>query len=294
MSELEVKVSKVISAPIEKVFDAWLDPKMLAKIMQPMEGMSDAIVTNDASVGGKFSIVMVAGEDKMPHSGEYLEIVRPNRLVFTWETDCSAEGSTVTLDFSKVDDENTQVDLHHVKFIDEETRDNHKGGWTGILDALGKTMLEESYSSDFLITVTPEVVFKAITKDIDKWWTVASNSASKVGDTLTVKFEEGTFWEMRVTKDIVNKYLVWHVTNGNHNLDDLSKKNEWIDTMIKWKIEKNGTGSKVSFIHKGLVPTLECYDTCNNGWDYFLTSLQSYLNRGEGNPYSKMNKPPSL
>lgn len=136
MNELEVKVSKVISAPIDKVFDAWLDPKMLAKFMQPMEGMSDAIVTNDAKVGGKFSVVMVAGDNKMPHVGEYIEISRPNRLVFTWVTDSSADGSTVTLNFSNVDDGNTQIDLHHVKFIDEETRDNHMGGWTGILDAL--------------------------------------------------------------------------------------------------------------------------------------------------------------
>lgn len=136
MNELEVKVSKIISAPIEKVFDAWLDPKMLAKIMQPMDGMSDAIVSNDASVGGRFSIVMIAGDNKMPHEGEYVEIDRPKRLVFTWETDCSADGSTVTLDFSEVDSSNTQIDLHHVKFIDEETRDNHEGGWTGILDAL--------------------------------------------------------------------------------------------------------------------------------------------------------------
>ncbi len=140
MNELEVKVSKVISAPIEKVFDAWLDPRTLAKFMQPMDGMSDAEVTNDASVGGRFSIVMVAGDNKMPHSGKYVEIDRPKRLAFTWETDCSVDGSTVTLDFSEVDGGNTQIDLHHVKFIDEKTRDDHEGGWTGILDALAKSM----------------------------------------------------------------------------------------------------------------------------------------------------------
>ena len=136
MNELELKISKIISAPIDKVFDAWLDPKMLAKFMQPMDGMSDAVVTNDASVGGRFSIVMVAGDNKMPHEGSYVEIERPHRLVFTWETDCSAEGSTVTLDFSEIDSKSTQIDLKHIKFIDEETRDNHLGGWTGILNAL--------------------------------------------------------------------------------------------------------------------------------------------------------------
>lgn len=140
MSELKLNVSKVIQAPIEKVFDAWLDPKMLAKIMQPMEGMSDAIVTNDASVGSKFSIVMIAGDNKMPHAGEYLEISRPNKLVFTWETSFSSDNSTVTIDFKAIGASSTQIDLTHVKFPDGEMRDNHLGGWTGILDALEKNM----------------------------------------------------------------------------------------------------------------------------------------------------------
>lgn len=136
MNELELKVSKIIAAPIEKVFNAWLDPKTLAKFMQPMDGMSDAIVTTDAKEGGRFTIVMLAGDNKMPHEGKYVEIDRLNRLVFTWETDCSADGSTVTLDFTETDDKHTKIELRHVKFIDEETRDNHIGGWTGILDAL--------------------------------------------------------------------------------------------------------------------------------------------------------------
>ena len=45
---------------------------------------------------------------------------------------------TVTLDFTEINSKTTQIDLKHIKFIDEETRDNHEGGWTGILDALVK------------------------------------------------------------------------------------------------------------------------------------------------------------
>ena len=140
MSELKLNVSKVIHAPIEKVFDSWLNPKILAKIMQPMPDMSDAIVTNDASVGNRFSIVMVAGDNNIPHEGEYLEISRPNRLVFTWETAFSSDNSTVTIEFTAIDASTTQLDLTHIKFPDVETRDNHKGGWIGILDALENSM----------------------------------------------------------------------------------------------------------------------------------------------------------
>jgi uncharacterized protein YndB with AHSA1/START domain len=84
MTELTVNISKIIHAPIEKVFDAWLNPRMLSKFIIPMPGMPEPEVKNDAREGGSFTIVMHVGDDKLPHTGKYLEINRPNKLVFTW------------------------------------------------------------------------------------------------------------------------------------------------------------------------------------------------------------------
>jgi len=55
----------------------------------------------DTREGGKYTIIMHVGEDKTPHSGQYLEVSRPNKLVLTWEHPFSSEGSTVTLKFSE-------------------------------------------------------------------------------------------------------------------------------------------------------------------------------------------------
>ena len=140
MNELKLNVSKVISAPIHKVFDAWLDPEKLSKFMKPMPGMSDAVVLNDSKVGGKFQITMISGDNKMLHEGEYIEISRHNRLVFTWKSSSSVDNSTVTIDFLEIAPLVTEVNLIHVKFVDEETRDNHIGGWTGILDTFSNCL----------------------------------------------------------------------------------------------------------------------------------------------------------
>lgn len=136
MTDLIVNVEKTIEAPIEEVFDAWLNPKILAQFMMPMPGMPESDVENDAREGGGFSIIMHAGSDELPHTGEYLDIKRPDKLVFTWVSHCSVDNSIVTLNFKKIDNNKTNISLSHVKFIDEKTRSDHEGGWTGILNKL--------------------------------------------------------------------------------------------------------------------------------------------------------------
>ncbi|GAB5509470.1 MAG: hypothetical protein Rhims3KO_08710 [Hyphomicrobiales bacterium] len=135
MTELSLAVSRTIAAPANKVFEAWLDPQMIANFMRPMPDMPAPSVKNDPVEGGRFDIVMKAGEDEIPHAGTYQEISRFSRLVFTWESPFSVDGSTVTLDFDEVDGK-TNVTLTHVKFPSEESRDNHNGGWTNILASL--------------------------------------------------------------------------------------------------------------------------------------------------------------
>ncbi len=136
MNDLICKLSRVINAPIDKVFDAWLDPQLLSRFMLPMPGMPQPKTEVDGREGGRFTIYMDIGEKIIPHSGTYLELDRPNRLIFSWESPFSTDGSTVTLEFTVQDKVKTRLELTHVRFIDEETRDNHEIGWSNILAAL--------------------------------------------------------------------------------------------------------------------------------------------------------------
>ena len=140
MTDLTVNINKDINASIEKVFDAWLNPALLAKFILPMPGMAEPETTNDPRVGGKFEIVMSVGENKVPHTGEYFEIDRPNKLSFSWVSPASSDDSVVTLVFKAIDAHTTNVDLTHVKFFNEEMRSNHEGGWTNIMDALSEVL----------------------------------------------------------------------------------------------------------------------------------------------------------
>ncbi len=140
MTDLTVNITKIIHAPIEKVFDAWLSAETLSQFILPMPGMPSPQVENQAREGGNFTIIMQVGDDKIPHSGKYLEISRPNKLVFTWDSPFSIDGSTVTLKFTDMGENKTNVDLTHVKFPDEESRVNHEGGWGNILEVLNDVL----------------------------------------------------------------------------------------------------------------------------------------------------------
>ncbi len=136
MTELSLEITRAIPHPPEKVFDAWLDPEMLAKFMLPGPNMSVPEAYSDAKVGGRFKIIMRAREaGDLPHEGEYKVIDRPNRLQFTWNSPYSQDDSTVTLDFTPTD-KGTELRLHHIRFPSEESRNNHEGGWTRILETL--------------------------------------------------------------------------------------------------------------------------------------------------------------
>ena len=140
MTELKVNISKTINAPIEDVYDAWLDPEMVSKFMLPMPGMENPEVSIDAREGGSFEIIMQVGDNKVPHTGKYTQMNRPENLVFTWESPASTDDSIVSLEFTKLDDARTHIELTHTRFIDEQHRSNHESGWCNILEMLDSSL----------------------------------------------------------------------------------------------------------------------------------------------------------
>jgi len=136
---LSLQVERTIPGPIDAVFDAWLDPAKLKQIMRPGPGMTVPDATTEPRVGGTFHIIMQAGDRQIPHDGEYRVIDRPTRLVFTWVSE-PAGNSVVTIDFKKLTDTSTRVTLTHEQLQTESSRDAHRGGWSGILEALEQSV----------------------------------------------------------------------------------------------------------------------------------------------------------
>jgi uncharacterized protein YndB with AHSA1/START domain len=101
MSEHPVaaEVTHRFRASAEAVFDAFLDPALARRWFGPGLGAMTRVEI-DARVGGTFCLVQRRGDEDAVHTGEYLELDRPRRLVFTWKTSMDPEPSRVVIDIT--------------------------------------------------------------------------------------------------------------------------------------------------------------------------------------------------
>jgi uncharacterized protein YndB with AHSA1/START domain len=133
-----VVVRRVIAAPRERVFAAWLDPAMLAAFMRPGQTIG-ASADVDPRVGGAFRIVMAHGEGEVEHWGEYLAIEPPSLLSFTWISENTDRLPTVvTIEFH---DRNgrTELVLTHRR-LPAPRVPPHRGGWGDIVRELDELL----------------------------------------------------------------------------------------------------------------------------------------------------------
>ena len=83
-SSSTVQVTGQFEASPERVFDAWLNPATAGKWLFATEKGQMVRVEIDPRVGGLYTIVERRDGVDVEHTGEYLEIDRPRRLVFTF------------------------------------------------------------------------------------------------------------------------------------------------------------------------------------------------------------------
>jgi uncharacterized protein YndB with AHSA1/START domain len=132
-------VSHRFTAAPERVFDAWLDPDTAGKWLFAAPTGRMVRVEIDARIGGKFVFVDQRDGEDVEHTGEYLEIDRPRRLVFTFAVPkYSSVVTRVTIDIAPTET-GCDLTLTHDGVL-PEWASSGVSGWTMILDGLGRTL----------------------------------------------------------------------------------------------------------------------------------------------------------
>jgi len=138
-SDRELIIKRVFDAPPEMVFDAWTKAEHLVRWFGPSEFTLSSCEL-DFRVGGSYRFCMRSpeGEDHWVW-GEYREIAKPARLVFSWNReDASGKIWTSTLvDLTFAASESgTEFTLRQGQFETVPFCEEHSFGWNQALDRL--------------------------------------------------------------------------------------------------------------------------------------------------------------
>jgi uncharacterized protein YndB with AHSA1/START domain len=139
-----VRVTRRFAASAERVFDAFLDPDKAGRFMFTTPATRIVRAEVDARVGGRYLFVDRREEGDAEHFGEYLEIDRPRRLVFSFSVDReSNEADRVAIDIIPLETGCELTLTHEMKPEWADYADRTEQGWTGIIDGLARMLGED-------------------------------------------------------------------------------------------------------------------------------------------------------
>lgn len=148
-------------------------------------------------------------------------------------------------------------------------------------------MNDRDYAKSIQVSVSPKKALEAI-DDVAAWWTKSFNGAARrVGDTFNVHFGD-TSVDFEVVEHS-DERIVWHVTRSH--LPWLKDKTEWTGTDVVFQLTPDERDTTVHMMHRGLLPTVECYANCQRGWDFYVgRSLHKLLVEGTGLPDGRVGE----
>lgn len=151
-----VRAAHRYNVPAERVFDAWLTPALAGRFLFATRTGNVLHCEIDPTVGGGFTVTdrrpNADGDESFfdaQHRGTYLEIDRPNRLVFEFAVEPLYDHATVVyIDIARTSPISCELILVHDMGEGREAQANaerSRQGWTRMLDQLDKVLTARSW-----------------------------------------------------------------------------------------------------------------------------------------------------
>ena len=144
---LEVQVAEGFRCPAERVYDAWLDPGLISQWMCGPRLREEKIIhiRTGKVIGDTFSFLVERQGNRIDHVGKYLEMVRPTRLVFSWDIGAYSEASSQVLIDIVANDSGCSLKLNHRMDIQwQDYSDRTRDAWSNMLGVLAEILDENS------------------------------------------------------------------------------------------------------------------------------------------------------
>ena len=126
------------------------------------------------------------------------------------------------------------------------------------------------------VTQSPEEVFYAIT-NVANWWSkdFAGNSKN-INDEFIINHPNQHYSKQKLVEVILNKKIVWLVTESNLNWLKADKE-EWTNTKMIFEIGVQADKTILHFTHEGITPEKECYAMITKGWKIIIEDWLFHL-----------------
>ena len=151
------------------------------------------------------------------------------------------------------------------------------------MNASTTTQKNPSFTLTISVDQTPHEAFEAI-NDVRSWWSgEIDGPTDELGGEFTYRYSKMHSSKQKITELVPGKRVVWRVVDSH--LGFTKNQQEWTGTRMIFDIARKGDMTEVRFTHEGLVPTLECYDACFEGWTKLVQgNLRSLIATAKGQP----------
>ena len=140
---IALRLTRRFAAPRERVFDAWTTPEALKRWWCP-PGWAPERIDVDLRPGGAYHLGMrsLDEESLVSIEGQFVEVRRPERLVYTWRWRGAFDGmpeTRVTVEFLEAPGA-TDVVVMHDNFASVAAWQRHRSGWIAACDRMEKIL----------------------------------------------------------------------------------------------------------------------------------------------------------
>ena len=135
-------VRHAFKASAQTVFDAWLDPDLLGRWMfSPVIQQEEVIdIRIDGKKGGGFRFLIRRGDVMHEYRGIYLDVRRPEQLVFTWVSPTDPRNTVVSVTIEPTSAGCEVNVVHELGDVADEMIRRVEARWQAELGALSTTL----------------------------------------------------------------------------------------------------------------------------------------------------------
>jgi uncharacterized protein YndB with AHSA1/START domain len=135
-------LTRAFDAPRERVWREWTEPEAFADWFGgPSSEVPLESVSMDVRAGGTWRLTMYGERGEIHWKGEYLEVVEPERLVFTVSDQPDDERyELVTVELADLGDGRTEMRLVQHGWLTPEQYERTKSGWSGFFDRMDERL----------------------------------------------------------------------------------------------------------------------------------------------------------